>query len=900
MRYTDLIQKDGPLAVWSLDENLSTLFGTPSNYRGDYDNGAYYALNDTVSIPVGSPYGIVGSYFIRSGNPGNPGYPPEPGGATNASWTLYSPDAVAKSSVSYGTSTTFDGQYKYNKVENKGLPLVLGGMHASYLKDNGTSPSLVLPRGNAFNQKSTVLPSTIEFWLSINNSTNSEYKIMGVSESSTFGVYVYKNYILLKATDSYFTGIKVDSWAYQKHIAVTYKNDAFYLYVNGEVASFYIEKDALITAGLSSGNFNFYGHDELGYVAIDAPAIYLQEYSSVVAKRHFAYGLAYKVPHNLFSNYGASYQQFEGTYETPINAINIPSTASITNLKFDGIIKTEKGLQLDDGVFVNYTHPSNAATQDAFYFSHEKNNYLDLVNFGRLTDGSGLVGIKLTTTATPSTDQVILDLNEQNKKIQVVYSGTNFYIRQYQQKLANSPTKYAQVTLKTGVSVGTTYRILFGVIDGLYYASIDNVVIDTSSLEAANILTDSVIALVGAQYTGISVLDNYENQLESAKIHFVNIIKNSQEIKYVVDAFGVFADEFDAYYKTGMVYFDKYVKVKKKGYASINIPLETFGKNVFSTVNKKRASQLVIGHSYPKVTNPEVVIKSSLISSSAIIETNHVEELSTINVSGIDDLTGYLLNIDLVIDSQDSSKFPPVLKYISVESRGFDKNEDGVLETRFAGFDKTIELTSNDGLSFIAEKVYSPILLGTFSGINVRGTGVSTTYRSIPANSDPLVNNGLKTISFFARTDSDDNEKIISWTTVAGTTAPTSVGLYVDGVFSSTISFGANKYLTKSQLTLEKYAWKYITLVFNSPMTVVNTAGNFNGPVLTFGDSSGGSDCLIQHLATYSQDINASLINQTYKSFVGNNIISGTVGERVTLSEPVSGVTILQYNWITA
>lgn len=66
-----------------------TYVTTPPNYLGDYDNGYSYALNDVVSIPSGSPYGIVGSYFIRSGNPGNPGYPPEPGGSTNASWTLY-------------------------------------------------------------------------------------------------------------------------------------------------------------------------------------------------------------------------------------------------------------------------------------------------------------------------------------------------------------------------------------------------------------------------------------------------------------------------------------------------------------------------------------------------------------------------------------------------------------------------------------------------------------------------------------------------------------------------------------------------------------------------------------------------------------------------------------------
>ncbi len=46
-----------------------TSSSTPPNYRGEYGNGEYYALNDVVIIPEGSPYGIVGSYFIRSGNP---------------------------------------------------------------------------------------------------------------------------------------------------------------------------------------------------------------------------------------------------------------------------------------------------------------------------------------------------------------------------------------------------------------------------------------------------------------------------------------------------------------------------------------------------------------------------------------------------------------------------------------------------------------------------------------------------------------------------------------------------------------------------------------------------------------------------------------------------------------
>ena len=88
----------------------------PPNYIGDYDNGYSYALDDVVSIPVGSPYGVVGSYFIRSGNPSNPGYPPEPGGTTNASWTLYSFSPTI--TISVNTNSIATQSYVTNAISN--------------------------------------------------------------------------------------------------------------------------------------------------------------------------------------------------------------------------------------------------------------------------------------------------------------------------------------------------------------------------------------------------------------------------------------------------------------------------------------------------------------------------------------------------------------------------------------------------------------------------------------------------------------------------------------------------------------------------------------------------------------------------------------------------------------
>jgi hypothetical protein len=70
--------------------------GQYPNYLGEYNNGASYPVGGIVSIPVGSPYGNPGQLFIRSSNPGNPGYPPG-----TASWTEYTNGLVVAGLPAY-------------------------------------------------------------------------------------------------------------------------------------------------------------------------------------------------------------------------------------------------------------------------------------------------------------------------------------------------------------------------------------------------------------------------------------------------------------------------------------------------------------------------------------------------------------------------------------------------------------------------------------------------------------------------------------------------------------------------------------------------------------------------------------------------------------------------------
>jgi len=842
MRYVDLIQKDGPLSIWPLDENLFSATG----------------------------------------------------------------DVVAKSITSYGSDTSYNGTYKYNstiQVENKGMPLVLGGMAASYLKDNGSSPSLILPRGNAFTQKSIVLPSTLEFWLAIDKSTDQYVKVLGVNDAPDFGVYIYKNYIVFKADNKNFTALPVDNWAYQKHIAISYSSNSFTLYVNGESSGFYVLGKPLEDLGLSSGSFYFYGSDELGFTAIDAPAIYLQDYSSVIAKRHFAYGLAYRVPSKLFSTYGGSYQQFEYSQEPALNILNIPSTASINNMRYENITVDKSGLQLENNLTVEYNHPNSAITQTEFYFNNTDANYLNINRFGRALSGSGLVGLKLEFSQSASAEETVLEITDNLKTLQLIYSGSNLVARQYSSLLANNTIKYNEVSIIPSASINTTYRILIGIVDGLCYINVDGSVKDTSSFDRVNSFSDNTRCVVGAKLVNVNFDKPYQGQFSSGKIYFVNILKNENELIKITDTLvGTYNNNFDQYYKTGCIYFNNYIRLKKKGFATFKVPLESFAKNIFLTSNKKRINQLLIKHNYPEVINGEVSVNVQLSNGESFFSYNNLLPYSVIdNVSDLDDVSNYLLIVDINIDSQDAIYFSPILKNISIESRGYEKDGDGQLYTRFSGFDKTVELYSSDGLSFVSERVYSPLLLGKYSGINVNGAGVSGVFNSIAANTLTTSNNGLQTISFFARTDSNSDEKIISWIPASGTVAPTSLNLYLDGVLEETINFGSNQYLTKSQLLLEKYVWRHVTIVFSSPLIVIKRIdAPYIGPTITFGDSAGGSECLIQHLATYQTSISSALINQTYKSFVGNNIISGTLGNVLSISEPADATKIIKYNWITA
>ena len=190
----------------------------------------------------------------------------------------------------------------------------------------------------------------------------------------------------------------------------------------------------------------------------------------------------------------------------------------------------------------------------------------------------------------------------------------------------------------------------------------------------------------------------------------------------------------------------------------------------------------------------------------------------------------------------------------------------------------------------------SSLIFGENSGINISGLPLSYTYDFSSGSQDGQDINGIKTMSLFVkRNTSSTNKKIIEWQIVPGTTAPTSISLYVDGVSQSTIDVSSRSHILWSDLGIQEGEWKHIALIFNTP--IIYKDSTKESPIVKFGDSAGSSNISIQHLGVSEIEFTQDMILSVYKLFSGQNRVSASSTNAVTVYETANGVQLYSNNW---
>ena len=195
--------------------------------------------------------------------------------------------------------------------KNFGVPLVFGSDNVTTLRDNGDSPSIIVPAYGFLNRLGQFREATLEFWLKVNSSSDYPVPIVKAMGSND-GLYVDKGFIVVVVNGtsaSHFVG----EWGRPMLIDFAFTSTFASLLINGEqVVSLQINTSDLNLAphidanGKSQDWLEFFSPSDIGPIQIDCIGIYPYQVSEILAKRRLVYGQAVDLSENTNSSYTSS------------------------------------------------------------------------------------------------------------------------------------------------------------------------------------------------------------------------------------------------------------------------------------------------------------------------------------------------------------------------------------------------------------------------------------------------------------------------------------------------------------------------------------------------------------------------------------------------------------------
>jgi len=187
-------------------------------------------------------------------------------------------------------------------AKNTGIPMVYGAQNLTRLYPNSSKPSLVIPTGGFLSSDSRSSEYTLEFWLRAKTTQNASGRIFGPVDSDS-GIYI----------DREFVRIKVDNKIASHYVASWFRPMLFDLRVTESVVSLLINSEEVISMDVSDIDQSslsdilwsgFYVPEGVGYIEVDAIAIYSYSVPAILAKRRMAYAQGVEAPDGTSKTFG--------------------------------------------------------------------------------------------------------------------------------------------------------------------------------------------------------------------------------------------------------------------------------------------------------------------------------------------------------------------------------------------------------------------------------------------------------------------------------------------------------------------------------------------------------------------------------------------------------------------
>ena len=515
MSYSDLIQRDNPAIVWSLDDTDTTVRPDSFMYKS-------YTNNTTRTYYTGTYSNVVKT-----------GFPLIYGG---------------KQSI----KITSDSGY-----------IRVPSLDKMSLKDSRNSSSLEfwVKLSSSSNEMSTLM-----YKKDVDNSALDDYAT---------SIYVKNDYIVFRlgiVTKYYEVSVPIDTTNKPLHIVANYSKEAITLIVNGvsKTKSIFNPDSLFPVYDASDEYFYFSKPDLVAMVEYDCISLYSYSLEREKALKHFVYGTGYSLPSEIVNSNGGVFYNFSMDGHKEINKYDMgPGTDwSITeadNCLIENGLLTIKKKQEPTTYFAENTSILDTSLFTASNtYSFVSGSYLEIENINSIIpDSIGGWAAKFDGGTYGASEKVLLSIASNSSQDYIEF----YVINQSGTNKINVDVNGTITTLKTGHSLATEFYVgyykditgtsnVFFLTNGSQvvtpltlpeipsaYARFgsDNVWFDGEDITKLDISTgisnSKLLKIVGVHKDNASLYDTYgEIEGENFK-HYYTAIPNTEERRFKIKSY---------------------------------------------------------------------------------------------------------------------------------------------------------------------------------------------------------------------------------------------------------------------------------------------------------------------------------------------------------------------------
>ncbi len=721
--------------------------------------------------------------------------------SANIVWPL--DDISTSSSVSKAINFFSQESFAFSasiNAENTNVisnPVVFGGGKA--LSFTSSAVGLSIPAMGLLSELYQNKNSCIEFWFQTDSLSSNEQVIFKKRNHDNIGLYIKDNYLIFKyGTSASFAEVSADivNLNDPNHIIIGRSPSSLVIIVNG---NFYFSENINYASldedpsHAQNDYFDFYGPKQNTWT-VDSIAYYSNILSTNDAKRHYVYGLGKNIGEDIFYHRGGTFYNLS-TIDTEKNLkINWDYPLEWQKTTINNLILADDSIKtrfFSDPEFYSYDTNINTASNSIVFRSDLGSTavaaYIDIKNLvDKMDSGDYPVFVKVkldgelpregasqrifTYGISPDRDVAAFDLYNNSGSYKILISASDY----------TTSFNVSNAIDKPDIYLGMQFLN-----KSLFYFAQSGSSIQTASFnyyDNDGFGLDPLITYFPPQSNSVFRIGS---KLTYSKNNFTIDSKDVNQFSGTFKKLFIHEKTFSS--SVNFTYLDSYSnsryaisydsnlkRFKTYSYGDLTFNIHAIDMGQFINDNTQMLGANVINFGYPDIQSSSQVqlyvtqlnYSGSVVYPKTLLsQNNYLDFINNTNISGT------YLKFDVEVRAEDTSYYPPKIKYFNMET--------------YKSINNTTVLRSDSGSEYVlypsSSIVYLPeikrtptIFMSNESGIKVNQTIIDFTENIAPKPLDPRTLPGLvawydsRFINGLNATNPQDDSKISIWRDLSG------------------------------------------------------------------------------------------------------------------------------------